>query len=108
MSYQILTSSLDHKLEQIYNNFEDTFGIGPCGAYAALRREQGWGKVAICIAHTQDGTEFPHYVIWDDGIIDLANPLDEELIYTDLEILNPGEMPELISQAEIGWLRERM
>lgn len=105
---QILTSTLDHNLENAYSDFEDTFGIGPCGAYAAIRREQGWGEIAICIAHTNNGTEFTHYVIWDDGIIDLANPLDEELTYTDLDILNPDEMPEMIDQAKIDWLKERM
>ena len=103
-----LTSSLDHNLEQAYSDFEDTFGIGPCGAYAAIRREQGWGDIAVCIAHTENGTEFTHYIIWDDGIIDLANPLGEELTYTDLDILDHDEMPELIAQTEIDWLKARI
>ena len=103
-----LTSSLDHKLDKAYNDFEDTFGIGPCGAYAALRREQGWGEIAICIARAANGTEFTHYVICDDGIIDLANPLGEELTYTDLDTLDHDEMPELIGQTEIDWLKARI
>ena len=103
-----LTSSLDQKLEEAYRDFEDTFGIGPCGAYAAIRREQGWGEIATCIAHTANGTEFTHYVIWDGGIIDLANPLGEELTYTDLDILDHDEMPELIDETEINWLKERI
>jgi len=103
-----LTSTLDHQLDSLYEEWENTFGIGPCGAYAALRREQGWGKVAVCIARA-GATEFTHYIIVSDGdIIDLANPLGEELSYHEIELLDTDEMPECIDEAEIAWLRERM
>ena len=105
----ILVSGIDHKLDLVYCQFEDTFGFGPCGAYAALRREQGWGDVAACIARSGH-TEFPHYIIvQDDGIIDLANPLGEPLTYHDIEILDAGEMPDLCWDREaINWLRKRL
>ena len=105
---KVTTSTISDSLAAAYEDFENTFGFGPCGAYAALKREQGWGDIAVCIAHTKDGTEFPHYVIWDGSIIDLANPLGEELTYTDIEILDADEMPELCDDREaIDWLKER-
>ena len=104
---KILTSGLDHQLEEIYGEFEETFGFGPCGAYAAMRREDGWGQVAVSIARIGK-TEFPHYIILDGGIIDLANPLDGEIEYTEIEALDADEMPDLVDATEIAWLRERM
>lgn len=104
----IKASSLADSLADVYREWEDTFGFGPCGAYAALKREQGWGDVAVCTA--DDGTEygFTHYVIIQDGwIVDLANPLDAELDYSDVEVLDADEMPELVDAAAIEWLRER-
>ena len=105
----ILASGIDHNLDRLYEQFEDEFGFGPCGAYAALRREQGWGDVAACIARSGH-TEFPHYIIVQDGdIIDLANPLGEPLTYHDIEILENNEMPDLCWTGEaINWLRERL
>jgi len=104
-----LTSSIDHNLDRIYPDFEDTFGFGPCGAYAALRREQGWGDIAVCIARFPNGVEFTHYILIDDGIIDLTNPTGEELTYHEIDILNADEMPELCDSPEpIDWLRERI
>jgi len=65
--------------------------------------------VAVCIARAEDGMEFPHYIIiQDDAIIDLANPLDESLTYHEIEILDADEMPELVDEGEIAWLRERL
>ena len=105
---EILTSSLDHQLENVYPEFEATFGFGPCGVYAAMRRGDGWGDVAIAMA--SDGvTTFAHYIIIQDGsIIDLANPLDTELTYTEVEVLDSDEMPELVDAATIAWLREHI
>ena len=101
---KVYSSTLSDNLAEVYADFEDTFGFGPCGAYAALKRDEGWGDVAVCIA---DGT-FTHYVLVDGGIIDLANPFDEPLTYTDLEILDADEMPELCWDGEaIEWLRAR-
>ena len=100
-----LISGIDHRLD--YQEWEDTFGFGPCGAYAALRREQGWGEVAVCTARQGD-TEFPHYIIIQDGaIIDLANPLGD-LTYEEVEILDHDEMPDLVTQENIEWLRGRL
>ena len=103
---QVITSTISDRMADYYTEWENTFGIGPCGAYAALKRDEGWGQVAVCTA--SDGqVDFPHYVIWDDGIIDLTNPFDDELTYTDLVILGDNEMPEAVTDAMIDWLRER-
>ena len=108
MRYQILASTISDKLADAYEDFENKFGFGPCGAYATLKREQGWGQVAVCTAKAGK-TEFTHYIIVDDGaIIDLANPLDEELAYGNIEILDSDEMPELNHDREaIEWLVTR-
>ena len=108
----VLTSTMSDALGAVYDEFSEKFGFGPCGAYAALKREEGWGKVAIVIAETADGkTEFPHYVITNgkgERIIDLANPFDDELTYRDMEILDDDEMPELNDDREaIEWLKTR-
>ena len=107
---ETLTSGIDHKLDRIYNEFEDTFGFGPCGAYTAIRREQGWGEIAVCQASFQDDLGgFTHYILIDDGIIDLTNPTGEELTYNEIEILDADEMPEFCGTAQaINWLREKM
>jgi hypothetical protein len=106
---KVLTSNIDHQLDRVYEDWQDTFGFGPCGAYAALRREQGWGEVAACVARAEDGTEFSHYVIIQDGdIIDLANPLGEPLTYHELDILDNDELPDLVDETEVAWLRERL
>ena len=105
---QTLTSGIDHNLDAVYDEWETTFGFGPCGAYAAMRREDGWGDVAVCTAKAE-GTWFTHYIIIQDGaIIDLANPLDEVLEYTEVEILDADEMPEMVDADAIAWLRNRM
>src|SRR3990167_3877491 len=99
-SLSVLESGMDDSLDRVYNAWENKFGYGPCGAYAALRREQGWGDVALTIARTQDGVEFPHYVIVQNGaIIDMANPLGETLEYTQLEVLDADEMPEIVTSS---------
>lgn len=105
----ILTSTIDHKLDEVYEQFEDKFGFGPCGAYAVLRREQGWGDVAACIAR-EGKTEFSHYIVVQDGvIIDMANPLGAPLSYGEVEILDADEMPELCWDGEaVEWLRARL
>ena len=106
---KILTSGIDHQLDRVYEEWEDTFGYGPCGAYAALRREQGWGQVAACTAKAEDGMEFAHYIIIQDGaIIDLANPLSESITYHEIEYLNSDELPDLVTTNNIAWLRERL
>ena len=103
---QVITSTISDKMADYYQEWEDTFGIGPCGAFAALKREQGWGEIAVCTASDEIGS-FPHYVIWDAGIIDLTNPFDHELTYTDIEILDADEMPEAVNDAMLTWLRDR-
>lgn len=106
---KIIAQGLDHQLEDTYDAFADAFGFGPCGAYAALRREQGWGEIAACTVQLTDGEEFPHYVIIQDGaIIDLANPLDEPMTYSEIDILESDELPDLIGNEEIGWLRKQL
>lgn len=104
----VLTSTISDKLAEIYPEFENAFGFGPCGAYAALKREEGWGEAAVCIARAGQ-TEFSHYVIIQgDSIIDLANPLGEPLEYIEIEALNTNEMPELCHDGEaMEWLRVR-
>jgi len=106
---QVLASTISDKLAKVYPDFEDTFGFGPCGAFAALKREEGWGDVAVCIASVGD-TEFSHYVIVQDGaIIDMANPLGESLTYTEVEILDTNEMPELCDDYEaVSWLKANL
>ena len=109
MNYQTHTSTIAENLAEIYPEFENEWGFGPCGAYSALKREEGWGDVAVCTAHTAgDDMGFSHYVIISDGIIDMSNPLDEELTYTNIEILNADEMPDLVDAEVIDWLRERI
>jgi len=102
---KVITSTLADSLADVYGDFETEFGFGPCGAYAALKRTE-WGMdVAVCSA-TDGKVEFPHYVLVDgDAIIDLANPLDAELTYSEIEILNRDEMPELVDAEVIDWLR---
>ena len=104
----INVSGLADSLADVYSEWEKVWGFGPCGAYAALKRQEGWGDIAVCTA--DDGSEygFPHYVIIQDGwIVDLANPLDHELDYSDVDVLDPSEMPDLVDAAAIEWLRER-
>lgn len=107
---KILASGLDHQLDNgLYEEWEDTFGFGPCGAYAAYRRECSWGDVAICTAVDPIvGTEFSHYIIVDDGVIDLTNPFDNELTYQDIEVLDTDEMPDLVGEKELRWMREKL
>jgi len=106
---KVLKSSISEKLERVYEEFEETYGYGPCGAYAAILREDGVGQVAVCIAKAEGMTYgFTHYVIVDGGIIDLANPLGEELEYSQVQVLDNDEMPELVTQADIDCLREMM
>ena len=105
---KVYISTMSDTLAAVNEGFANEFGIGPCGAFAALKREEGWGQVAVCLAETRDGSfPFSHYVIWDDGIVDLANPFDAPLHYTDIEILDADEMPECVDSREIDWLRER-
>jgi hypothetical protein len=102
---ETLASGMDHQLENVYSDFEDRFGFGPCGVYATIRRSQGWGEIAVCNARTQDGTEFGHYVIIQDGgIIDLTNPFGEEMEYSDIVLLDPDELPEIVDQESIAWM----
>ncbi len=103
----VAVSGLADSLDRVYDEWETRRGFGPCGAYAALKRQE-WGMaVAVCTA--SDGlTEFTHYVLVDAGeIVDWANPLGEPLTYTDIEVLDADEMPELVEQDVIAWLRER-
>lgn len=112
---KILTSTLSDSMAIYYDDFAETFGIGPCGAYCALKREQGWGQIAVALATVPGNSHpfipsypFPHFVIMQDGvIIDLTNPHGETLIYTEIELLDPDEMPDLVNQDMIDWLKER-
>jgi len=90
---EILTSTIADDLADAYPAFEIAFGFGPYGAYAALKREEDWGDVAFCLACAGNGYQFGHYVIVQDGaIIDLANPLGEEL--TKAEVLARLRSPD--------------
>ncbi len=61
------------------------------------------------MARCEDGTEFGHYVILDQGdIIDLSNPFDEELTYSEVEPLRDDEMPDLVSRDVLDWMRARV
>lgn len=105
----VMISTMDDSLDKVYDQFVDEFGFGPCGAYSALRRDQGWGDVAVSFA--SDGqTEFTHYVVMRDGaIVDLTNPMGEELFYSEVEILDSDEMPELCEDGKaVSWLKERI
>ena len=105
-----LISTLDDNLAAGgYQEWEATTGYGPCGAYATIRREQGWGDVAVCMAHDK-GTPwelgFGHYVIVSDGaIIDMTNPFDEELQYSEIEVLDADEYPELVDDDDLALMR---
>lgn len=108
----VLTSSISDSLADVYSEWEDEFGFGPCGAYAALKRSEGWGKVAYCWAYETAENYyggFGHYVVIDPqgDIIDLTNPLEIELQYDDIDILADDELPELVTEVEIEWLRAR-
>jgi hypothetical protein len=104
---KVLTSTLSNSLAGAVDDWVERTGLGPCGAYAAYLREEGWGDVAFCYAHTSDGTRFPHYVIVQDGaIIDLANQMGERLTYTDVQILDDSEMPEAITEDDVNWMAE--
>lgn len=109
---RVLVSTLQNSLADVYEDWTDEFGIGPCGAMAAFLREQGYGDVAVCTAHDGDADElgFTHYIILSDGdIIDLANPFDDDsLIYRDIEVLDSDEMPECIGEVEVEWMRQRI
>ena len=106
-------SSISDKMAEHYSEWEETFGYGPCGAFSALKREEGWGQVAICFANVKGegqnfATGFSHYVIIsENSIVDLTNPFDEELEYSEIEILPKDEMPDLVDEEAINWLRER-
>lgn len=104
-----VTSTLSQEVENIIIDFENAFGFGICGAYSAILRNRGWGHVAITTATTANGTEFGHYVIvTDDGIIDMTNPFDDELSFSEIEILGADEMPELVDAEVIDWIQERI
>jgi hypothetical protein len=107
MEYEIAASTIAADLDRVYDAWTNRFGIGPCGAYAAMRREDGWGDIAVCQAkESGDDMGFTHYIILQGAaIIDLANPLGEELEYDEIERLDSGEMPECIGRTEIDWLR---
>lgn len=105
---EIYASTLSAEMEDIYDDFQATFGFGPCGAYSALQRSRGNGQVAVCIA--SDGrVEFPHYIniVDGNGIVDFTNPMDSELTYREIEILDDDEMPDLVDDAVIRWIAER-
>jgi hypothetical protein len=99
-------SGIDQALD--YEAYVTRFGVGPCGVYAAVRREHGWGQVAFCEARVRGGPMFGHYVIVTDdgGIIDLTNPTGEELEYIDVEPLAPDEMPDWDVPAALTWMRK--
>ena len=104
-------STLHHDLAAgLYGEWEREFGFGPCGALAVLLREAGYGRVAVCQARQDTRPAFTHYInLTDDGwITDLCNPLDEELTYTEVDVLNDDEMPELVGPVEVDWLRARI
>jgi len=91
-------------------DWEEEKGFGPCGAVAALLREQGYGQVAACEYDLHDGAyPFPHFVIVTDTgrIVDISNPFSGGS-YVNLEILPDDEMPDLVEDGDIAYWRERL
>ena len=112
MKINILESTLSDDMAFLYDKFENSFGFGPCGAYSAYLRSMNMGDIAVCIA-TDGDIEFPHYVIvqqWGDtlNIIDFTNPFDNELTYSEIDILGPDEMPEMVDNNLIEWFRNNV
>lgn len=111
--YRIIDSTLSDRMAEAYTDFENEFGIGPCGAWAALKRSEGWGDVGVGTAMTLDMAArgqygFGHYFIVDGlDIIDQTNPFDDPLVFNDIEVLSADEMPECVTAEMIEWLKER-
>ena len=106
---KIIISTMAKELDAIYDKWEKEKGYGPCGVYSVIKREEGLGQVAVCTAKTKDMVYgFTHYVVWDNGIIDMANPFGESLTYSDVDVLGPSEMPELVTQADLSQMKDML
>ena len=94
--------------------FENRFGIGPCGAIAVILRERGFGHIIYAEANDDPTNEcgwFGHYLIRSLGkLVDLTNPFACPLAYRDVQRLRGDELPELMTTkcAEINFWRERL
>lgn len=103
---------LKAKVMDLYDEWQDEFGYGPCGEVACLLREAGYGKVALAMVPqcTPGGTfGTPHYVVLEsDGqIVDISLPWDAGS-YDVEEILEEDEYPELVTAESVDWWRDRI
>lgn len=95
-----------------YEEFQNRFGIGPCGNIAAVLRKEGLGQIAVCDLLPEKATNeeqaFPHYIIeaQDGKIIDITNPLEGR--YLNVKVLGPDETPDLVDKEALGWLRKNV
>ncbi|KKK74942.1 hypothetical protein LCGC14_2878720 [marine sediment metagenome] len=94
--------------------FENRFGIGPCGAVAVVLRERGLGHVVYAEASgdpTNAAGWFGHYLIRSFGkLVALTNPFNRPLVYRDVQRLDSDELPELMTAGcdEVNFWRERL
>lgn len=65
--------------------YEDKFGVGPCGALGLLLQAAGWGKLAMVETAPRHKVAseyawYPHYVVVRDGkIIDISGEYTQEV-----------------------------
>jgi hypothetical protein len=91
-----------------YEDWQETTGLGPCGAVAVVLRERGFGKIAVCEYDLRDGScPFPHYVIVQPSgnILDTTNPFTGGQ-YRDVEVLDDTEWPDCIGEGEAQYWRD--
>jgi len=106
---KVITSTMAADLEKIYDEWESEMGYGPCGVYSVVKREEGLGQIATCIAKTGDMVHgFTHYVIWNNGVIDMSNPFGEPLTYSEIDVLGSNEMPELVTRADVSRMKDML
>ncbi len=104
--------SLHRQVLRHYAAFADRFGIGPCGAVTAALRRLGYGEVMVCeareIGRSQQTDWFAHYVLVSPPgrRIDLGHPF--RLEYRDCQMLDAGEMPDLVDEETIAWWLDRL
>lgn len=98
------------ELERLQLDYQERFGVGPCGAVAAALRAAGAGTVqgGQFGPRGDYSTSFPHFWIRrpDGRVLDLVNP---ELgkpgqAHWDAEDLRPDEWPDLTGAAEVEFV----
>lgn len=107
--YEVVLSKLDPELEAgVEREFVEEFGLGPCGAYTVVRREEGWGEVAHVWVNEPGKAPMGHYVnIKGNKIIDFSNQWGD-LEYGEVDILGSAEIPKEYSKKEIDWMRKKL